>query len=133
MATPFDAPAAELAWMFLQSLCEGGDIDEGFDLLSDDFTYWSINIRASVDKATLRRLVERRKHLAEISLDLIRCVNDGDDVVVEAEVDGVTTAGVRCDSPIVFIFETRGGMIASLREYGDTQLTAQALATAPRG
>lgn len=37
--TPFDDPQAELAWMFLQSLCEGGDLDEGFALLSNDFTY----------------------------------------------------------------------------------------------
>ena len=29
MTTPFDDPQAELAWMFLQSLCDGADIDEG--------------------------------------------------------------------------------------------------------
>ena len=33
--TPFDGPHAELAWMFLQSLSEDGDLDEGFALLSD--------------------------------------------------------------------------------------------------
>ncbi len=118
--------------MFLQSLCDGGDLDEGFTLLSDEFTYWSINCRTSVDKAALRRMVERRKSIAEITLDLIRYVKEGDDVVVEAEVNGVTTAGVRCDSPVVFIFETRDGLIASLREYSDTQLATQAFAKAPR-
>jgi ketosteroid isomerase-like protein len=132
VTTPFDDPQAELAWMFLQSLCDGGDLDEGFELLSDDFTYWSINSRAEVDKATLWRMVEHRKNIAEITLDLIRCVNEGDDVVVEAEVDGVTTAGVRCDSPVVFIFETRDGLIVSLREYSDTQLATQAFTKAPR-
>ncbi|MGB8391410.1 MAG: nuclear transport factor 2 family protein, partial [Mycobacterium sp.] len=32
--TPFDDPQGELAWMFLQSASEGGDLDEGFGLLS---------------------------------------------------------------------------------------------------
>ncbi len=41
--------------MFLQCLSEGGDIDECFGLLSDDFTYWSIVTRESVGKAALRR------------------------------------------------------------------------------
>jgi ketosteroid isomerase-like protein len=36
--TPFDDPQGELAWMFLQSTSDGGDLDEGFALLSDDFT-----------------------------------------------------------------------------------------------
>jgi len=36
---------------------------------------------------------------------------------------------VRYDNPTVFIFETRDGLIVSLREYGDTQLTAQVFGT----
>jgi ketosteroid isomerase-like protein len=132
MTTPFDDPQAELAWMFLQSLCDGGDLDEGFALLSEGFTYWSIKSRALVDKATLWRMVERRKQTLEIDLDLIRCFNEGDDVVVEAEITGVTTAGIRCDSPVVFIFETRDGLIVSLREYSDTQLATQAFPNQPR-
>ena len=71
--TPFDDPQAELAWMFLQSLSEGGDLDEGFALLSDDFTYWSIFTRTSFDKQTLRRAIEQRKQLLEVTIDLIRC------------------------------------------------------------
>ncbi len=112
--------------MFLQCLGEG-DVDECFELLSDDFTYWSINTRASIDKATLRRQIERRKQQVEVTLDLIRCINQGDSVVVEAQGDGVTTSGVRYDSPYVFIFETRDGQIASVREYSDTRLAAEAL------
>lgn len=126
MTTPFDNPQAELAWMFLQCLGDG-DVDECFDLLSDDFTYWSIITRASVDKAEMRRQVERRQQDVQIALDLIRCVNEGDSVVVEAQGDGVTTNGVRYNSPYVFIFETRDGLIVSLREYSDTQLAAKAL------
>lgn len=126
--TPFDDPQAELAWMFLQSLCEGGDPDEGFALLSDDFTYWSIVTRASVDKATLRREVEQRNRRVEMTLDLIRCVNDGDSVVVEAQGDGVTVDGVRYDSPYVFLFETRDGLIVSMREYSDTRLAEEVFA-----
>ncbi|ORW00252.1 hypothetical protein AWC15_09070 [Mycobacterium lacus] len=125
MTTPFDDPQAELAWMFLQSLCEGGDLDEGFALLSDDFTYWSIVTRTAFDKATLRGAVERRKKAFEVNIEFIRCVNEGETVVVEGQVDGVTADGTRYDSPFVCIFETRDGVIVSLREYSDTQALAE--------
>ena len=125
MTTPFDDPQAELAWMFLQCLSDGADVDECFGLLSDDFTYWSLQSRASIDKAAMRREVERRKSRAEMNLDFIQCFNDGESVVIEAVTDGETADGVRFDSPAVFVFETRDGLIVSLREYGDTQLAAQ--------
>jgi uncharacterized protein len=125
MTTPFDDPQSELAWMFLQCLGDGGDLDECFALLSDDFTYWSIQTRQSVDQAELRQAIERRKRRVEISLDLVQCFNDGENVVIEAQADGVTAEGVRYDSPSVFIFETREGLIVSLREYSDTRLAAQ--------
>jgi ketosteroid isomerase-like protein len=124
MTTPFDAPSAELAWMFLQCLSEGADVDEFFELLSDDFTYWSIVTRRSVDKATLRDEVERRKQRVELNLDFLQCFNDGESVVIEAEADGETSDGVHYSSPTVFIFETRDGLITSLREYSDTQVSA---------
>jgi uncharacterized protein len=125
MTTPFDDPQAELAWMFLQCLSDGGDVDECFELLSDDFTYWSLQTRASIDKAAMRQEVARRKSLAEMNLDFIQCFNDGESVVIEAVTDGETADGVRYDSPTVFIFETRDGLIVALREYSDTQLAAQ--------
>ncbi|KAA1249784.1 nuclear transport factor 2 family protein [Mycobacterium simiae] len=125
--TPFDDPQAELAWMFLQSLCEGGDVDEGFDLLSDDFTYWSIVSRATMDKEALRRAIDRRKSLFAINIDLLRCVNEGETVVVEAHADGITADGTRYDTPFVCIFETRDGMIVSIRGYSDTRLAAEVL------
>ncbi|MGH3560622.1 MAG: nuclear transport factor 2 family protein [Mycobacterium sp.] len=131
MTTPFDDPQSELAWMFLQSLCDGGDLDEGFALLSDDFTHWSIVTRECVDKASLRRLTEQRKRVVEITLDLIRCVNEGESVVIEAQADGVTADGVRYDSPFVFVFDTCDGQIMSMREYSDTRLAAQVLSTPP--
>ena len=100
----------------------GRDVDECFELLSDDFTYWSIVTRSSVDKATLRDEVERRKRRVELKLDFLQCFNDGESVVIEAEADGETTDGVHYSSPTVFIFETRDGLISSLREYSDTQV-----------
>jgi uncharacterized protein len=130
VTTPFDDPQAELAWMFLQCLSDGGDVDECFGLLSDDFTYWSLQSRASIDKAAMRREVERRKSRAEMNLDFIQCFNEGECVVIEAVTDGETADGVRFDSPAVFIFETRDGLIVSLREYGDTQLAAQVFGSA---
>jgi uncharacterized protein len=125
MTTPFDDPQAELAWMFLQCLSDGGDVDECFGLLSDDFTYWSIVSRDSVDKAALRQEIERRKRLIELDLDFIACFNDGESVVIEAQAEGETADGLRYESPAVFVFETRDGVIVSLREYSDTLLAAQ--------
>jgi uncharacterized protein len=122
VTTPFDDPQAELAWMFLQCLSEGGEVDECFELLSDDFTYWNIVTRNLVDKATLRGEFERRKRRVELTLDFIQCFNDGENVVIEAETDGKTVDGVHYNSPAVYIFETRDGLISSLREYSDTQL-----------
>ena len=123
--TPFDAPQAELAWMFLQTISEDGDLDEGFTLLSDDFTYWSIYTRVSVDKQMLRRGIERRKQVLELTIDLRRCINDGDTVVVEANASGTSADGVAYNSPFVCIFETRDGLIVSMREYSDTQSLAK--------
>jgi uncharacterized protein len=124
VVTPFDDPQAELVWMFLLSLC-GEDLDEGLALLSDDFSYWSIITRTSFDKETLRQAIELRKHyLPEVNIELIRCINEGETVVVEGQVDATTNEGARYDSPFVCIFDTRGGLIVSAREYSDTQLAA---------
>jgi uncharacterized protein len=123
--TPFDDPQAELAWMFLQSMCDGGDLDEGFGLLSDDFSYWSIVTRKSFGKDTLRRAVERRKKLFEVNIELLRCINQGETVVIEGETEGVTADGTKYDSPFVCIFDTQDGLIVSLREYSDTQSLAR--------
>jgi uncharacterized protein len=122
--TPFDGPQSELAWMFLQSMCEGGDLDEGFALLSDDFTYWSLYTRVAFDKDTLRRAIDMRKEVLELNIELLRCLHEGDTVVVEAEAGGTTADGVAYDSPFVCIFETRDGQIVSMREYGDTRSAA---------
>jgi uncharacterized protein len=125
VTTPFDDPQAELAWMFLQSLCEGAELDEGLALISDDFTYWSIITRTSFDKETLRSAIEqRRQFLPDISIELIRCVNQGDTVVVEGRVEATTADGAQYDSPFVCIFDTRDGLIVSMREYSDTRVAA---------
>jgi len=122
--TPFDGPQSELAWMFLQSVSEGGDADEGFALLSDDFTYWSIVTRVSVDKETFRKANERRRKIVEINIDLHRWFNEGDTVVVEAQVSGTTADDIQYDTPFICIFETRDGLIVSMREYSDTRSAA---------
>ena len=125
MTTPFDDPQAELAWMFLQTLCDGADIDEGLALLSDDFSYWSIITGTSFGKETLRTAIEQRKHLLpEINIELIRCVNEGETVVIEGHVEATTETGARYDSPFVCIFDTRDGLIVSMREYSDTRMAA---------
>ncbi|MEB4209114.1 nuclear transport factor 2 family protein [Mycobacterium sp. 94-17] len=125
--TPFDDPQGELAWMFLQSTSDGGDLDEGFGLLSDDFTYWTLYTRTPCDKHVFRRAIERRKQELELTIDLVRCVNEGDTVVVEAHATGTTRAGAQYDSPFVCIFDTRDGLIVSMRLYSDTRAVATAL------
>jgi uncharacterized protein len=127
VTTPFDDPQGELAWMFLQTASDGGDLDEGFALLSDDFTYWSLYTRTTCDKDTLRRAIERRRQALEVTIDLVRCVNEGETVVVEAQATGTTAGGVGYDSPFVCIFETREGLIVSMRLYSDTRALAAAL------
>ncbi|MCV7410132.1 hypothetical protein AWC05_22280 [Mycobacterium florentinum] len=127
MMTPFDAPNAELAWMFLQSLSEGGDLDEGFELLSDDFSYWSLFTRESYDREALRQATDRRKQSVELTIDLLRCINEGDTVVVEAHATGTTSNGEQYDTPFVCIFETNDGLIVSMREYSDTRAHAKLL------
>ena len=125
MTTPFDDPQAELAWMFLQSLCDGADIDEGLALLGDDFTYWSIVTGMSFNKETLRAATEqRRNHLTELNIDLIRCVNEGETVVIEGQFEATATSGTRYETPFVCIFDTHDGQIVSIREYSDTRIAA---------
>ena len=113
--------------MFLQCISADGDLDEGFALLSDDFTYWSLSTRSSCDKQTLRRVIEERKKVLEVTIDMVCCVNEGETVVVEAEARGTTTDGVDYDSPFVCIVETRDGLIVSMRVYGDTRMLESAM------
>lgn len=127
MTTPFDDPQAELAWMFLQCFTEGADLDEYFGLLADDFTYWSILTREEIDKDTLRQEVQWRQQNLRISLDLMRCINEGETVVIEAHGDCVTADGTRYTSPLAFIIDTRDGQIVSVREYVDTRFADQVL------
>lgn len=113
--------------MFLQCVSEGAELDEYFGLLSDDFTYWSILTRESVGKEALRELVEHRKSKLRITLELMRCINEGETVVIEAHGDCVTADGVHYDSPLLYIVDTHDGQIVSVREYADTRFVAEAL------
>ncbi len=83
--------------------------------------------RTPCDKATFRRAIERRKQDLELILDLVRCVNEGETVVVEAQATGTTSDGLEFDSPFVCIFDTRDGLIVSMRLYSDTRAIATAL------
>jgi ketosteroid isomerase-like protein len=121
VATPFDDPQAELAWMFLQGICGDDELDDIFSLVSDDFTWWTILTREAVDKDTLRLEVEQRRRGLRIELDLVRCINEHETVVIEALGDCVTADGSHYDSPLVFIVDTQDGRIVSVREYTDTR------------
>ncbi len=125
VTTPFDAPLAELVWMFLQCLSEGGDVDEGFTLLHDDFTYWSLYTRLCIGKDDFRREIDRRRQFVAFGIDLLRCIHEGDTVVVEASATGKLTDGRHYESPFICVFDTQDGLIVSMREYSDTESAAE--------
>lgn len=127
VATPFDDPQAELAWMFLQGISGDDDLDDIFTLVSEDFTYWSILTREAIDAGALRQQVEERRHGLRITLELTRCINEGETVVIEAHGDCTTADGSHYDSPLVFIVDTHDGRIVSVREYTETRFAAEVL------
>lgn len=108
----------------MQCTCRDGDLDEGFALLSEDFTYWNNVTGDTVDKAAARARLERRRHRTGIGLDLLGCINEGENVAVEASGTGVVD-GVEVTCAFAFFVETRDGLIVALREYGDGRLAAQ--------
>lgn len=113
--------------MFLQGICGDDDLDDTFALVSDDFTWWSMLTRQDVDKQTLRRQVEQRRAGLQISLDLVRCINEHETVVIEALGECTTADGSHYDSPLAYIVDTRDGRIVSVREYTDTRFAGPAL------
>ena len=131
VTTPFDDPQAELGWMFVQSIGTGGDLDEAFSLVSDDFSYWSNVTGREYDATALRRVIERIRSRADIEFHLIRCLNEAENTVIEAQAEGTTADGRRYDAPLVFLFDTHDGLITSLREYGDTQLARELFGPLP--
>jgi uncharacterized protein len=56
-----------------------------------------------------------------------RIIAEGDDVVVLARGEAVTRAGKRYDNSYCFVIRMRGGEMAELREYMDTELVAATL------
>lgn len=107
--------------MFLQGICGDDELDDIFALVSEDFTWWTILTREAVDKDELRLEVEQRRRGLRIELELVRCINEHETVVIEALGDCVTADGSHHDSPLVFIVDTQDGQIVSVREYTDTR------------
>lgn len=113
--------------MFLQGICGDEDLDDIFTLVSDDFTWWSILTRQTVDKDGLRQQAEQRRVGLRISLELVRCINEHETVVIEALGDCIAADGSHYDSPLAFIVDTQDGRIVSVREYTDTRFAGQVL------
>jgi uncharacterized protein len=116
---------AMLAWSFLQGLCRDGDLDAAFDLLSEDFEYWSNVTRSVSDKAYLRAASDWRTVFVPMTLQLQRTVVDGDVVVIEAEGDGMTIEGDRYNNVYAYVMTVADGRITSMREHCDTKLVAE--------
>ena len=83
--------------------------------------------RLCIDKDGFRREIDRRRSVIAFRIDLLRCINDGDTVVVEACATGTKPDGGQYETPYISVFETSDGLIVSLREYSDTRLTAEVL------
>lgn len=111
--------------MFLQGISGDDDLDDIFALVSDDFTYWSILTRQALGKDELRQETEQRRLGLRFNLELIRCINEHETVVIEALGDCVTADGSHYDSPLVFIVDTQDGLIVSVREFTDTRYAGQ--------
>ncbi len=113
--------------MFLQGICGDDDLDDIFALVSDDFSYWSILTCEAIGAEALRQQVEQRRRGLRVSLDLLRCINEDETVVIEAEGDCVTADGTRYHSPLVFIVDCHDGRIVSVREYTETRFAGEVL------
>lgn len=120
VTTPFDDPQAELGWMFIQCVSGDGDLDVAFSLLSEDFTHWSNRTGRASSAAELHRILDAAMARTDFEFHLIRCVNDNESTVIEAEAETVDPGGERRLIPVVFIFDTHDGLITSLREYGES-------------
>ena len=125
VTTPFDDPQAELGWLFVQTISADGDLDEAFYLVSDDFTYWTNTTGRTCDAAAFRTILEGFRQHNSVEFHLIRCLNDAENTVIEAQAEGITADGRRYEIPLAFLFDTHDGLITALRVYGDTKLALE--------
>ena len=140
MTTPFDDPQAELGWLFVQCiiLLSGlllglsayglggcGESRPGdqpfFDVPAPD-TSAPVEDDVPLGAAAFRALLEGVERRSDIECHLIRCLNDAESTVMEAQIEGSTGDGTRYAGPLVFLFDTRDGLITALRVYGDGRL-----------
>ena len=105
------------------------DIDGVMDLLADDAT-WRIpgkpelnRAAGEYDKARLRALFGRMlsQLTSGLKMTVLGTVAEGDRVAAEVESSGDLRNGRQYRQQYHFLFEFRGGKIASVREYLDTQ------------
>jgi ketosteroid isomerase-like protein len=61
-----------------------------------------------------------------------RIIADGDHVVVEAQGEMMTKAGVRCDNEYCLVYRLECGKIVEIREYCDSALCEAVLGTYPK-
>jgi ketosteroid isomerase-like protein len=106
----------------------GARYPEAFALLGEDVTWWMPGHPGEFAGAGTinRQQLERRMRgtLARLPNGLrirpIALTAEGDRVAVEAEGEGTTSSGRHYANQYHFLFEVRGGLIRSVREYLDT-------------
>ncbi|MFI9543751.1 nuclear transport factor 2 family protein [Streptomyces sp. NPDC052016] len=110
---------------FFGAVGSGGDPTA---LLADDLAYWiagkpeQFPLAGSHSKEGFYQVMSvigaNMPNGVDVKINNI--VAEGDQVVVETEVHGVSATGKAYDNKVVFVFTVRDGKLVSVREYLDT-------------
>lgn len=117
----------ELVTRFLQDFSRG-DVNAILDAMADDATWWTAGrIKGMSGTASkevfgsgLPNLLSACKN-GRIEITPTAMTAEGDRVAVEAESNAETTTGREYRNQYHFLFEVRGGKIAAVKEYMDTE------------
>jgi uncharacterized protein len=121
---------AEIVQKFI-SICNTGDLDAGFTLLTDDAT-WSIAQRVRgivMAKAEVRVRMGAMRAAFEEPLQLrpFSIIEQGNRLVVECESFAKTIEGKTYENKYCIFFTVQGGKITEVKEYNDSLHVTQVL------
>ncbi|MDY0964065.1 nuclear transport factor 2 family protein [Massilia sp. CFBP9026] len=123
-----------LVGRFLSQFEKGG-INELFDMMSNEATWWVNGKPHLFAFAGLKTRDEMRPALEElfaffnggIRMELKSLIGEGDMVAVEARSYGVTTSGKHYENEYHILFRLRDGEIVEIREYTDPMHAVEVL------
>lgn len=101
-------------------------------LLSEDFSFRTMArspewLKYAWGREEIAKVPAAQGTLAEapITLEIVKLIADGDDVVLEAATDAMLKNGKRYDNAYSLIFSFAGGQIAEIREYSCSHLVVE--------